>query len=135
MSKARVPLLGVVSIAVLLSVWSVGAHHSVVAEFDLEKPVTLRGTLTKLEWVNPHGFLYLKAKRADGELQDWKVETGSPVRMEKRGLKKGYFQTGHEIIVSGFLPKDGGRTMAGWIVNFPEREGKPGVEASFPLGR
>src|ERR1700730_13585703 len=120
MKKAQVSLLGVVSIAVLLSVASVAAHHSVVGGFDLNNPVTLRGTLTKLDWINPHGWLYLTVKGAGGETQDWKIETGSPSRMEKRGLKRMDFQPGHEIIVSGFRSKDGERTVAGWIVNFPE---------------
>jgi hypothetical protein len=71
---------------------------------------------------------------ADGKTQDWKVEAGSPLRMERRGLKKEYFKPGTQVIIGGFGARDKTRTLAGWIVSFPDRE-KAGEEASFALGR
>jgi hypothetical protein len=135
MRKRKMSSLGIAAIAIPAFVGLVEAHHSVVAQFDLNNPITLKGTLTKLEWVNPHAFIYVTAKGPGGETRDWKIEAGSPGRMEKRGLKKTDFQVGHDIIVSGFLAKDGSNTVAGWVVNFPEMEGKSGREASFTLGR
>ena len=89
------------------------AHHAMVVEFNLAKPITLKGTLTKMEWVNPHGWIYVDSKGPGGRVESWKIETGSPFRMEKRGLKKTDFTIGDEVIVSGFASKDGTPTAAG----------------------
>src|ERR1700693_5111551 len=97
-------------------------HHAMIAEFALNKPITLRGTLTKMEWKNPHGFIYLDVKGADGQVENWAVETGGVYNMEKRGLKKTDFRPGTEVIVGGWAAKDGSRNAAGWIVTFPDRE-------------
>ena len=114
----------------------VSAHHSMVAEFSLNKPITLRGTLTKMEWVNPHGWIYIDVKGPDGRAENWAIESGSPLRMEKRGLKKSDFRLGIELIVSGYAARDGSRTAAGMTVTFPYREASfPAREASFVLGR
>ena len=134
----RRTMLGFVLVgtALLAGTGPVSAHHAMVAEFSLNKPITLRGTLTKMEWVNPHGWIYLDVKSPDGQKESWKIETGSPFRMEKRGLKKTDFRAGSELIVSGFAAKDGSRSAAGLTVTFPEREAAfPAREASFVLGR
>ena len=107
-----------------------------VAEFSMDKPITLRGTLAKMDWVNPHGWIYIDAKGPDGKVENWKFETGSPFRMEKRGLKKTDFKVGSEVILSGFAAKDGKRSAAGITITFPDREAKfPAEEATFVLGR
>ena len=112
------------------------AHHSVIAEFDPTKSVTLRGTLVMMEWVNPHGWIHLDVKGPDGKTERWKIETGSPARMTKRGLKKTDFRVGEDVIVGGFAARDGSRQAAGWIITFTAREREyPSREASFPLGR
>jgi len=123
--------------AVLLSlVAPISAHHAMVAEFNLAKPITLKGTLTRMEWVNPHGWIYLNTTNAEGLLETWKIETGSPFRMEKRGLKKTDFRIGAEVIINGFAAKDGSLTGAGFSITFPDREAAfPAREASFVLGR
>ena len=114
----------------------VSAHHAMVAEFSVDKPITIRGTLTKLEWTNPHGWIHLDVKGPDGKVESWAVETGSPFRMEKRGLKRTYFRVGMDVIVNGYGGKGGARTAAGMTVTFPEREASfPAQEASFVLGR
>src|SRR5262245_6251872 len=97
----------------------VWAHHSPLAQFDLNNPVTLKGTLTKIDWSNPHAWIYLNVKNADGKTQEWRVEAGSPLRMEKRGLEKGFFQPGAEVIIGGFSARDKStNTVAGWVVSF-----------------
>jgi hypothetical protein len=125
-----------VGATLLFAAWPVSAHHAMVAEFNLAKPITLRGTLTKVEWVNPHGWIYIDSKGPGGRVESWKFETGSPFRMEKRGLKKIDFKIGDEVIVSGFASKDGTPTAAGMTITFADREKSfPTREATFVLGR
>jgi hypothetical protein len=136
MSMKRALPIVMVGAALMLGSQTTLAHHAVVAEFNVDKPVTLRGTLTKMEWVNPHGWIYLDVKDPDGVVENWAIETGSPYRMEKRGLNKRDFRAGSELIVGGFASKDGSRVIAGWVVTFPDRESSfPKLEATFPLGR
>lgn len=125
-----------VGAALLFATGPMSAHHAMVAEFNLAKPITMKGTLTKVEWVNPHGWIYIDSKDAGGRVESWKFETGSPFRMEKRGLKKTDFKIGNEVIISGFAAKDGTPTAAGMSITFPDREKSfPAQEATFILGR
>ena len=125
-----------VGATLLFATWPVSAHHAMVAEFNLTKPITLKGTLTKVEWVNPHGWIYIDSKGPEGRVENWKFETGSPFRMEKRGLKKTDFKIGDEVMISGFASKDGTPTAAGMTITFPDREKSfPAREATFVLGR
>ena len=134
-TKATLPTV-VVGITLLLASGPVWAHHAMIWQFALDKPVTLNGTLTKMDWKNPHGWIYMDVKRADGEVENWAVETGSPYKMQKGGLRKGDFQHGMKIIVGGFLAKDGTRTAAGLVVVFPDREvSTPDQPSTFALGR
>jgi hypothetical protein len=87
-----------------------------------------------MEWVNPHGWIYMDVKGADGQVENWAIETGNPYTMQKRGLSRTDFRFGTEIIVGGWVARDGTRTAAGWIISFPDREAS-GREASFSLGR
>jgi hypothetical protein len=134
--KRRTTLaFALVGATLLFAAGPVSAHHAMVAEFNLTRPITLKGTLTKMEWVNPHGWIYVDVKGPEG-LESWKIETGSPFRMEKRGLKKIDFKIGDEVIVSGFAAKDGTQTAAGMTITFAARERSfPAQEATFVLGR
>ena len=130
MSRTRTHVIvAAVSVALLLGAWPVAAHHNLVTQFDIDKPVTLRGTLTKMEWVNPHGWIYLDVDRGDGQVESWAIETGSVARMAAGGLKKADFQPGIEIIVIGFAGRKGAPEAAGFTVTFADRQ------ASFLLGR
>jgi len=131
-TKLSATLAGV---ALLLATAPARAHHALIAEFDLNKSVALRGTLTKLEWINPHGWIYLDVKGADGRVTSWAIETGSPARMQNRGLKRTDFTPGMELIILGYAARTGKNRAAGWMVTFPELEGSPNRESSFPLGR
>ena len=133
MMKATVAA-AIVGVAVILVAAPAQAHHSMIAEFSQQKPVTLKGTITKLMWTNPHGWVHLDVKGPDGRIEKWEVETGSPLRMTKRGLKKTYFTIGCQVIIGGYAARDGERRAAGTIVFFPDREAA-GKEASFALGR
>jgi DNA/RNA endonuclease YhcR with UshA esterase domain len=81
------------------------AHHAFAAEYDVDKPVTLKGTLTKMEWVNPHGWLYMDVKEPNGTAKKWTVETSGPSQMSRRGLKKADFVEGMSLEVKGYQGK------------------------------
>ena len=95
-------------------------HHSFSAEFDANKPVTLKGKLTRMDWVNPHGWIYLDAVGPDGKMANWGVEAGAPNALLRRGLRKTDFPVGTEIVVNGFLAKNGGRTANGTTVSLKD---------------
>jgi len=85
------------------------AHHSFAAEFDFDKPVALTGTVTKLEWTNPHARIYLDVKDADGNVTNWECELGSPNTLMHKGWTRNSLKPGDEISVNGFLAKNGAK--------------------------
>jgi hypothetical protein len=112
--------LALAGLALLLTANRAFAHHSFAAEYDDKKPVTLRGTLTKMEWVNPYGWIYLDVKDTSGKVVNWAVETGGPNALIRRGLKKTDFPAGAEIVIEGYLAKDGSSTVNANTVKFPD---------------
>ncbi len=96
------------------------AHHAFAAEFDANKPVTLEGTLTKVVWANPHGWIYADAPGKDGKVVNWAIEFGSPNALLRRGLRKTDFPTGTKVTVKGFLAKDGSATVNASGVTLPD---------------
>ena len=96
------------------------AHHSFAAEYDAKKPVTLKGTVTKVEWVNPHGWIYVDVKQANGKVANWAVEAGSPAVLARRGLKKTFLSIGAEVVITGYQARDGSNTANGASVKFPD---------------
>jgi hypothetical protein len=111
-----------------------GAHHSMIAQFATDKPVTLKGTVTGMLWRNPHGAIFLDVVGAEGQIERWRVETGSTPRMMRRGLNKTDICPGREVIVGGYAARDGQLKLAGMVITFLDREAA-GEEASFALGR
>ena len=81
------------------------AHHSFGAEFDANQPITLRGKLSKLEWVNPHGWLHVDVKGPDGSVKQWTIETAGPGPMTRGGLKKSDFVAGMPLVIKGYQGK------------------------------
>jgi hypothetical protein len=96
------------------------AHHSFAAEYDAKKPVTLKGTVTKVEWVNPHGWIYIDVKQPNGKVANWAVEAGSPQVLARRGLKKTFLPIGAEVVITGYQARDGSNTANGASVKFPD---------------
>jgi hypothetical protein len=110
----------IIGIALSVADASLGAHHSFAAEYDEHKTITLKGTLTRVDWVNPHGWLYMDVKGPDGTVVNWAIEAGGPNALLRRGLRKTDFPAGIEIVVTGFLAKNGSPTANGRTVTLPD---------------
>lgn len=106
-AKVAVTLAGLLLLALPLL-----AHHSFAAEYDANKPVTLKGTVTKFDWVNPHSRLFLDVKDDSGKVTAWEFETGNPTSMQRNGWKRDTLKPGDTVIVTGFRAKDGANIAA-----------------------
>lgn len=109
-----------VGLWIILGIIPVVAHHSFNAEYDFTKPVTLTGVVVKWELINPHGWITLDAKDADGAVTRWMIETGNPNALIRAGWRKDSLKPGDEVIVEGYRSKDGSNTVNGSSVRFPD---------------
>ena len=96
------------------------AHHAFNAEFDQDRPVQLRGTVTRVEWINPHTWIHIDVKKADGTIEQWSIEGGTPNTLLRRGLKRDTLPAGTEILVDGYQAKDGSNKANGRDVTFTD---------------
>jgi hypothetical protein len=103
----------------LLSVTG-SAHHAYTAEFDTTKPIKLSGTLTKLEWTNPHIWLYLDVKDENGKITNWGFSASPPGMLTRRGITKTSLKIGEVLTISGHRAKDGSNNASGNIVTFAD---------------
>ena len=101
---------------VLLGAAPAWAHHSLNAEYDTTKPVSLNGTLTSVDWRNPHAWIYLDVKTANGTVEKWQCELGSPNAMQRAGFGRKSASPGDEIVLDGILAKDGSKTCSTRVV-------------------
>jgi hypothetical protein len=104
----------------LLCTAPVRAHHAFAAEFDIKKPVKLQGTVTKMEWINPHAWIHIDVKEADGKVTNWMVECGSPNIMLRRGFTKRSLEVGTDVSVQGYQAKNGSMRANGSSVTFAD---------------
>ena len=105
-------------VALVLGATPVIAHHAFSAEFDANLPVKLTGTLTRIEMVNPHGWIYIDVKNTDGTVSNWAVETVAPNQLFRRGLRKEDFPIGSELSIEGYQAKNGKPIANGRGVTF-----------------
>jgi len=96
------------------------AHHAFAAEFDVNRPIKLRGIVTKMDWINPHSWIHLDVKGADGKVVSWMIEGGSPNALLRLGFTKDALPAGSEIVVEGFQAKDGGNRGVGKSLSFAD---------------
>ena len=112
--------VAVAGIGVLGLSMATEAHHAFSAEFDANSPVSLRGTITKVEWINPHIWVHLQVAEPDGTLADWAVEGGAPNAMFRRGWNMESVAPGTEIVVEGYRAKNGENKANGRTIQLPD---------------
>jgi hypothetical protein len=116
---------------------SLSAHHAFAAEFDANKPVTMKGTVSKMEWVNPHVWLHMDVKTPDGKVEKWAFEAGTPNVLFRRGFTKNSLLPGTRIVIDGYQAKDGSRRANGRDITFPDGKkmfmGSSGTGAPYEL--
>lgn len=103
-----------------LTVTAAWAHHAFAAEFDVNKPVNLRGTVTKMEWINPHAWIHMEVKNADGTVTNWMIECGAPNGLLRRGFTKASLPAGTPIQVTGWQAKDNSFRANGSDITFAD---------------
>jgi hypothetical protein len=112
--------LAFVGAIVLLAGVPVYAHHAFAAEYDGKQRVTIAGTLTGFDWYNPHAWLHVDVKDADGKVENWAVEFGSPNALYRRGFRKTDFPAGTEVVIEGYRAKNGSNNLNARSVKLPD---------------
>ena len=109
-----------VGLAVSMSTTPVLSHHAFGAEFDANTPVKLEGTVTRVEWINPHSWIHLDITQPDGSVEQWMIEGGPPNSLVRRGFTKDSLPPGTEIVVDGYQAIDGSNRANGRDLTFPD---------------
>lgn len=117
---------GMLVLGTAISTTSVQAHHSFAAEFDANKTIQMTGIVTKVEWTNPHVWIYFNVKGDDGKMANWGVELGPPHLLQRRGWRRDTLQIGTSIDVDGFLARNGSSRVNARTVTVSGTGGAPG---------
>lgn len=112
----RTPLI----ISLLLVAAPAAAHHSFVAMYDREQPITFTGQITRLEWANPHVYYYVDVTDENGNVTNYAVEGGTPADLQRQGVRRDFLKAGETITVSGFRARDGSNHVNGREVTFAD---------------
>ena len=117
---------GLIACSLLLAGVQVAAHHSFAAEFDANKKITVTGSVTKVEWTNPHVWIYLNVKDEKGTVSNWGFEMGPPHGLQRRGWKRETLKLGDQVTVAGSMAKNGTKRMNASTVTLTSTGGRPG---------
>ena len=109
-----------VGLGIAIAAVPVSGHHAFAAEFDANNPIKMSGTVTKMEWINPHTWIHIDVKQPDGSVEPWMIEGGPPNALYRRGFTRDSLPIGIEILVDGFRAKDGSRRGNGTDLTFPD---------------
>ena len=126
------------SLVALFAMLPLAAHHSFLAEFDSDRPIQLRGILTKVELINPHSWFHIDVTGPDGEIVSWAIEAGTANTLFRKGITKNTLPLGTEIVIDGYQAKNRTNTASGRDITFPDGrevylEGSaPGASESAP---
>jgi uncharacterized protein DUF6152 len=117
---------GLIVTGILLAAGTVVAHHSFAAEFDANKPITVTGIVTKIEWTNPHVWFYVNVKdKTTGEVTNWGAEMGPPHGLQRRGWRRDTLKIGEEVTVAGSLAKNGSKRLNARTVTLTRTGARP----------
>jgi hypothetical protein len=105
---------------VLLATLPAWAHHAFSAEYDVSKPIKLEGTVTKVEWINPHTWITIDVKAGDGSVETWEIEAGSPNSLFRRGFNRNSLPLGTAVVINGYQSRDGGKRANGGDITFAD---------------
>jgi len=120
-------LSGMIVSGLLLTTGPIAAHHSFAAEFDADKPITLTGIVTKVEWTNPHAWVYFNVKdKTTGEVTNWGAEMGPPHGLQRRGWRRETLKIGEQVTVVGSMAKNGTKRMNASKVTLTATGARPG---------
>jgi hypothetical protein len=138
MSK-RLLVIMAAALALAITGVSVSAHHAFAAEFDANKPVKMKGTVTKMEWLNPHVWLHMDVKGKDGKVENWAFEAGTPSVLFRRGFSRKSLMPGTVVVIDGYQAKDGSRRANGRDITFEDGSklfmGSSGIGAPYELNQ
>jgi DNA/RNA endonuclease YhcR with UshA esterase domain len=116
----RAPVIAIAAIIAASLASPVRGHHSFAAEFDANQPVTLKGTVTKMDWVNPHTWMHIDVKNPDGTVTKWMIEGGTPNTLIRRGFTKASLLPGTEVTIMGYRAKNGANRANGADMILPD---------------
>lgn len=137
MTKNLVVTVAIVGALGLAYGASTSAHHAFAAEFDANKPVKFEGTVTRMQWINPHVWLHMDVKKPDGKTESWAFEAGTPNVLFRRGFTKNSLLPGTKIVIDGYQAKDGSRRANGRDITFADGKkmfmGSSGTGAPYEL--
>jgi len=133
MRKTRNALLSSVTLAALAWLPSASSHHSFAAEFDADQPVELEGTITRMEWINPHTWMHIEVENEDGSMTAWMIEGGTPNTLFRRGFTTESVKAGTEVTIFGYRARNGANRANGRDLVLPDGSrlfmGSPGTGA------